>query len=120
MKPKGYYQKYKAPRVHVQIWEASFGPVPKGFVVDHRDGDIHNNAIDNLRLATRSQNAANAKTPTNNKTGLKGLSLLRSGFRGTVTVNKKQQSFFSNDLLEVAAWIYRTRRELHGEFARCG
>lgn len=40
---KSYYQKYKQPRAHVQVWTEANGPVPKGFVVDHINGDIHDN-----------------------------------------------------------------------------
>lgn len=47
--------------VHVIIWEMHNGPVPDGFIVDHESRDTLDNRIENLRLATRSQNALNAK-----------------------------------------------------------
>lgn len=120
MKPKSYYQKYNAPRVHVQVWEAAHGKVPKGYVIDHIDGDIHNNDLSNLRLATVAQNIQNSKMSKANKTGLKGLSWdeSRECFRGAIKANGKQRSFRSKDMLEVAAWLFRTRRELHGQYAR--
>lgn len=119
MHPKSYYQKYQQPRVHVQVWTDAHGPVPKGFHVDHRNGDIHDNRLENLRLATVAQNIQNSKTPTTNKTGLKGLvwDPQRGRWRGAVRAFGKQYTT-RGDLLEVAAWIYRTRREVHGEFAR--
>lgn len=119
MHPKGYYQRYKAPRVHVQNWIDAHGPIPKGYVVDHRDGDIHNNHISNLRLATVAQNISNCKIPTDNKTGVKGLTWdpARGKYRGSIVSNKKQASI-RGDMLTVVAWLYRMRPLIHGEFAR--
>ncbi len=116
---KSYLQKYKAPRVHVQVWESHNGKVPKGMVVDHINGDIHDNRIENLRLATVAQNICNSKRSVSNKTGLKGLSWdeSRQVFRGAIKSNYKQHAT-RGSLLDVACWLFRMRRELHGEFAR--
>lgn len=117
---KSYKQFYKAPRRHIQVWEAANGPIPKGYYIDHIDANPLNDALDNLRLALPKENSWNMKTPKSNTSGLKGLSWSkeREMWRGTVTAEGKQHNFRSRDLLEVVAWIYRTRRELHGQFAR--
>lgn len=116
---KSYLQKHNAPRVHVQVWEAVNGRTPKGMHIDHINGDIHDNRIENLRLATPAQNISNAKIYSTNNTGLKGLSWdeARGRWRGAIKSSFKQHSF-RGDLLTVAAWLFRTRVELHGEFAR--
>lgn len=58
------YEKYYE---HHLVWLYVYGVWPRE--LDHKDGDRSNNAIENLRLATRSQNNFNAKR----KTGESGL-----------------------------------------------
>lgn len=116
-----YKQQHNKPRVHVQVWVEHNGPVPEGFVVDHINGDKLDNRIENLRIATYQQNSFNMKKPISNRSGLKGLSWdsSRLRWRGSITAYK-QHTFRSEDLLEVCAWIFRTREELHGQFRRVG
>lgn len=40
--------------LHRYIWEQTYGPIPKGYVIHHVDGDPLNNALENLILMTRS------------------------------------------------------------------
>jgi len=47
------------------------GYLPK--FVDHIDGNKKNNRIENLREATKSQNAMNQKVSTRNTSGIKGV-----------------------------------------------
>lgn len=54
---------------HHLIWLYVHGVYPEE--IDHKDGNRSNNAIDNLRLATRTQNCFNAKRETGSS-GLKG------------------------------------------------
>ena len=69
------------------MWEAANGPIPKGYYIDHIDGNPLNDALDNLRLALPKENSWNMKTPKSNTSGLKGLSWSkeREMWRGTVT-----------------------------------
>lgn len=48
-----YYQR-RGKRLHRVVWEHHNGPIPKGFHVHHIDGDVENNAIDNLELLPAS------------------------------------------------------------------
>lgn len=117
---KSYKQFYKAPRNHIQVWVAANGPIPEGYYIDHIDGNPLNDSLDNLRLALPKENSRNMKAPKSNTSGLKGLTWrsCREVWRGTVVADYKQHSYSNKDLLDVVAWIYRTRRELHGQFFR--
>jgi hypothetical protein len=34
---------------HILVWEAAHGPLPRGWVIHHKDGDPLNNALENLQ-----------------------------------------------------------------------
>jgi len=69
----GYYKirlcknsKYKYFYFHRLVYEAYNGEIPEGLCIDHIDNNKQNNHIDNLRLATRSENMWNQKIHKNN------------------------------------------------------
>jgi hypothetical protein len=55
------------------VWIWHNGVIPAGYEVDHRDRGTLNDRIENLRLATRSQNCINRRIHSNNTTGYKGV-----------------------------------------------
>lgn len=63
----------KMHSVHRICWQLHFGEIPAGLVVDHIDGDKHNNRIENLRVVTNQVNLLNAKKSKNNNTGITGV-----------------------------------------------
>jgi hypothetical protein len=80
------YRKYMAHRL---AWFYAHGLWPDGDI-DHINGEVDDNRIENLRVATRSQNMANAKTPVTNKSGVKGVFERADGrFLANMTVQKK-------------------------------
>ena len=92
---------------------------PPGREVDHRNGDPLDNRRANLRLATRSQNNANARKQDNCKSIYKGVHPQGAGW----------YAYIYQDLRKVHLGVYRTEedaahaydaaaKELFGEFAR--
>lgn len=47
---------------HRAVYTAWVGAIPLGYEIDHLDCDKTNNAVENLRLVTRSENMRNPKT----------------------------------------------------------
>lgn len=70
--------------VHRIAWELVNGPIPDGHEIDHIDGNRANNAIENLRLVTATENARNKALHRNsNVTGVLGVNRHGAGFKVT-------------------------------------
>lgn len=52
--------------VHRLVWKVFRGDIPKGYQIDHIDGDKKNNKLSNLRLVTPSQNQLFAREHNKN------------------------------------------------------
>jgi len=109
--PSGYLlvsincQKYPVHRI---IWCYHFGSIPSKLEIDHIDGNKKNNMIENLRLATHSQNKSNNKrAQRNSKSNILGVSWCKisSKWRATIQINSKQKHLgvFANQEDAVAA-----------------
>jgi HNH endonuclease len=61
--------------------------------IDHKNGDLLDNRVENLRISTPEQNAMNRKICRNNNSGVTGVGLVKSGrYRARITVNKKEMN----------------------------
>lgn len=60
-------------KLHRVIWVLVFGHIPSGFYIDHINGNKIDNRLENLRLATNSQNQQNRPAPKNNSSGYRGV-----------------------------------------------
>ena len=76
----GYYcinlcknNKVKGFVLHRLVYEAHNGNIPEGLYIDHIDCNRQNNNIENLRLATYSENQHNKKVHKNNLIGYKNI-----------------------------------------------
>jgi hypothetical protein len=48
----GNSQRVRRPKT---IWEKANGPVPKGYIIYHKDGDNKNDDLSNLEIITRAE-----------------------------------------------------------------
>lgn len=105
---------------HRIAWALHYGEDADGFI-DHINMDKSDNRIENLRLATKSENMLNRGAQKNNTSGLKG-----------AYYNKRQKSWYSRIKFEgvdkflgyfagpeEAHEAYKTASmNIHGEFSR--
>lgn len=100
---------------HHIVWLHVRGAWPS-VEIDHRDGDALNNRLDNLREATRSQNAMNVgrRAP---RSGFRGVSQNGSGFAAGIHAAGKYHYIGQFRTAEQAHEAYqRAAKDLHGEF----
>ena len=87
--------------------------------VDHIDGNKTNNNINNLRYATKSENAMNSKVPSTSSSGCKGINFRKDTnmWRAYITVNSNQISLGCFNTFEEAKEArIRKANEIFGEF----
>lgn len=91
------YAEGKTHPAHIVVWELAYGGIPDGMVVDHIDGNGHNNKIENLRVVTHRTNMRNSKKHSRNKSGVTGV-FLTNGYwtaQWTDEAGKKRDKKFS-------------------------
>ena len=117
----GYYRIHvnsRFQKVHRLVFLYHHGYLPK--FVDHIDGNKKNNRIENLREATKSQNAMNQKISTRNTSGIKGVMWHKRDKKWFVQlrVNSKCHSFGYYDSKELAELVaIEATNKLHKEFS---
>ena len=102
---------------HRLIYLYHYGQLPK--YIDHIDGNVYNNKIENLRECSLRQNGMNRGKGINNTSGHKGISWYSSNNRWCAKLSTNdgvKRKFFS--LREDAInWIKEMRNTHHNEFA---
>lgn len=105
---------------HRVAWAMHFGEWPDNFI-DHIDGDVTNNAISNLRVATHAENMANSKKSIRNSSGFKGVHFHKQSkkWRARIRANGAHHSLGLFDAPEEAHMAYMDAAlRMKGEFAR--
>lgn len=88
------------------VYAAFVGPIPDTMLVDHKDRNPSNDAVDNLRLATHQQNIRNRSKAVNNTTGYKGVYRHGAKFIAQITHDQKPKHIGIFDTPEDAARAY--------------
>ena len=107
---------------HRLAWLYVHGEFPEADI-DHIDGDKTNNAISNLRKATRAQNAANSQTGKRNTSGIKGVSWSKTAKKWVARIVMNGQvalNAYFDYVDEARLAVEQKRMELQGEFANNG
>lgn len=108
---------------HRVVWMMHYGEIPEDMCIDHINRKKDDNRLENLRLASTSENALNSNLSSDNTSGVKGVSwnkaLHKWGVRLTTEGKYKHLGLY--DTLDEATEVVRKAREkLHGDFACCG
>lgn len=95
--------------VHRLIWELERGSIPVRYVIDHINGDTHDNRIENLRCGPRSINQRNAKRPTTNTSGHIGVRWHSKSGRWHASIKPDYESFFLGSFNHQSTAIFARR-----------
>lgn len=111
---------YVAYYSHRLAWFFVYGEWPSSDI-DHRNTDRSDNRLENLRLATKTQNQRNRRRAKSNASGVKGVCWHKQSkkWRASIKDGAKQRIIGCYDTLEEARAAYEaTALREFGEFAR--
>lgn len=106
--------------VHRLIYIFHYGDIPKNLQIDHINGIKWDNRIENLRLATISQNICNTKERINNKSGYKCIFWFKYKQKWGVNIKKDNKNYhvgYFDDIKDAIISYNKKALELYGEFA---
>ncbi len=93
------------------------GEIPPGLEVDHIDGDRRNNKIENLRLASRSENMMNQrKARADSRSRVLGVRSRGNGWQGRIKVHGMEVARNFKTQRRAMLWVEHMRRVCFGEF----
>lgn len=106
-------------RLHQVAWFLFYCVWPER-MIDHKDNDKTNNALDNLRLASDRQNSHNSKGHKDSMSGYKGVSWDKRINRWVARLHTNGKSKHIGsfiDALDAAEAYNKVAKEVFGEFA---
>ena len=110
--------KSKRYKLHRLIWIYHNDFIPENLTIDHIDRNKSNNKIENLRLATKSQQQWNKNVNCNNKIGLTGVRWCKNinKWHTYITKNKKQMDYFFDSKDEAITFRKHLQESVHENF----
>ena len=111
---------YVLHKVHRIIWEMHNGPIPSGMVIDHINGNVEDNRLENLRVATNAENMRNRGCTYANQYGLKGVSWMKAAgkYQAGIKVDGKRIALGLFPTKGLAAVSYaKASLRYHGAFS---
>jgi hypothetical protein len=104
--------------LHREVWEYLNGSIPEGYTIDHENRDPLDDRIQNLRLATTTEQNRNQRRQQRNTSGFIGVSRFREKWKSYVSMDGRSSFVGSFDdpvdaakARDLVAWIE------YGEFA---
>lgn len=93
-------------KVHRIIWEMHKGPIPDGMEIDHINHIKDDNRIENLRLASRSDQAMNMPMSSLNTSGVVGVcwDSARGKWFSQIKINGKNKRLYYGDSFDDAVF----------------
>jgi hypothetical protein len=105
----------KKLRAHRVAWAMTYGAWPERDI-DHVNRNGTDNRLENLRLATPSQNTAN--TVRRNSIGRRGVRIMKGKYQANIKIGQKQKNLGTYGTIDEAAHAYnKAAIQIYGEFA---
>jgi hypothetical protein len=128
LKFKGSKKMYTVHRLMYQIYH-KVPILEDDVIIDHLDKNQLNNAINNLRIASKSDNNCNARLRKDNETGYKNICLnthkiktkgSKNNYLVSIQKDRKRRTRECKTLKEAIKWRDMMLNKLHLEFASTG
>lgn len=112
----------KGKKTKIFIHQVVMNP-PKGYVVDHINGNKLDNRKSNLRVCTNSENLKNQGLRSTNTSGYKGVFFLKRERKWRATIKCNYKQYYLGEFLdkEEARQAYiKACHKYHGKYANIG
>lgn len=112
----GIYFQRKGKRLHRAVWEYHNGEIPTGYHIHHKDGNKHNNNIENLEMVlAKEHNSYHMSQPENVNRSKEAIKIAQ---KAACEWHKSEKAFDFHSRLAKQNWDKRTMQTYNCSF--CG